>query len=162
MTFIWIPHNLLRTFSWLSGLCQDFLMNFPQIFQEFLITFSWLSYNFLTTFSWISYNFFKTISWLLHLFLMNLSRFSYDVWMTFSWISYSTTRKGMYQIWYQCPIPQTWPSWQHWVILNEGRSPKFNITSVLSKVGFGVWDTENILQPVKITHYTTAWPFIER
>ena len=34
---------------------------------------------------------------------------------------------------YQCPIPQTRPSWEHWVILNEGRSPKFNITSVLSK-----------------------------
>ena len=29
---------------------------------------------------------------------------------------------------YQCPIPETRSRWEHWVILNEGRSPEFNIT----------------------------------
>ena len=33
-------------------------------------------------------------------------------------------------------------------MLNEGRSPEFNITSVLSKAWFGVWDTDIIPQPV--------------
>ena len=32
---------------------------------------------------------------------------------------------------YQCPIPQTRPRWEQGVILNEGRSPKLNITSLL-------------------------------
>ena len=34
------------------------------------------------------------------------------------------------------------------VMMNEGRSPEFNITSVLSKAWFGVWDTDIIPQPV--------------
>ena len=49
---------------------------------------------------------------------------------------------------YQCPIPQTRPSWEHWVMLNMDRSPEFTITSVLSKALFGVWDTDIIPEPV--------------
>ena len=41
--------------------------------------------------------------------------------------------KGIIYSIHQCPIPQTRPSWEHWVLLNKGCSPKFNITSILSK-----------------------------
>ena len=52
---------------------------------------------------------------------------------------------------YQSPIPQTRTSWEHWVILNEGRSPEFDITSFIREALFGVWDTDIILQPINIT-----------
>ena len=36
----------------------------------------------------------------------------------------------------------------------EGRSPDFNITRVISKAWFGVWDTDIIPQPVlSFSHY---------
>ena len=46
------------------------------------------------------------------------------------------------------------------VMLNEGRSPKFYITIVLSKSWFGVWDTDIILQPVfsiNLISEVTSW-----
>ena len=60
---------------------------------------------------------------------------------------------------YQCPIPQTRPSWEHWVMLNKGRSPKFNITSVLSKAWFGYGTLT--LYPSMVVHKKLSLEFFE-
>ena len=55
---------------------------------------------------------------------------------------------------YQCPLPQTRPRWEHWVMLNEGRS-------VFRWVWFGVWNIDIISQPVFSTTilHTCLAPF---
>ena len=49
--------------------------------------------------------------------------------ITNSWDQTKLEKKWLYQ----CPLPKTRPSWEHWLMLNKGRSPEFNITIVLSK-----------------------------
>ena len=79
---------------------------------------------------------------------------------TAQWTKHNTSHNALLSALYQCPIPQTRPSWEHWEMLNKGRSPEFNISSVLSKAWFGVWDTDIIPQPVfsiNLSSEVTRW-----
>ena len=101
--------------SSLTKLFRIFFTTFI-IFVGFWIKFIFWMGSFILTF-YILRNF-KLSSWM----LSTLSK------------CYQKLTKYYDAILYQCPIPQTRLNWEHWVMLNEGRSPDFNISSILTSV----------------------------